>query len=73
MSAYSPLPLLPLPPYKRKIWDYKTAKTDLICAYLWSVNWQELFLNLNVSEKGLVFNFGYSGHIHFEQNYYLQW
>ena len=50
MSAY-----LPPSPYKRKIWDYKTAKTDLICADLWRVNWHELFHNLNVSEGGLLF------------------
>ena len=43
------------PPYKRKIWDYKTAKTDLIRADMANVNWQDLFYNLNVNEKSLIF------------------
>ena len=43
------------PPYKRKIWDYKTAKTDQIRADLRRINWYDLFFNLNVSEKGLIF------------------
>ena len=43
------------PPYQRKIWDYKTAKTDQIRADMSNVNWQDLFSNLNVNEKGLVF------------------
>ena len=43
------------PPYKRKIWDYKTAKIDHIRADLLEVNWHELFHNLNVSEKSLLF------------------
>ena len=43
------------PPYKRKIWDYKSANTDKIRADLLKLNWRDLFLNLNVHEKGLVF------------------
>ena len=43
------------PPYKRKIWDYKSAKTDQIRANLRQVNWHELFSNLNVNEKCLLF------------------
>ena len=43
------------PPYKRKIWDYKSANTDNIRADLVKLNWRDLFLNLNVDEKGLVF------------------
>ena len=43
------------PPYKRKIWDYKTAKMDCIRADLLKVNWNNLFVNLNVSEMTLVF------------------
>ena len=43
------------PPFKRKIWDYKTAKIDQIRADLLKVNWHDLFLNLNVSEKSLLF------------------
>ena len=43
------------PPYKRKIWDYKSANTDKTRADLLKLNWRDLFLNLNVHEKGLVF------------------
>ena len=43
------------PPYKRKIWDYINAKCDQIRADLMKVNWQDLFFNLNVSEKSLLF------------------
>ena len=43
------------PPYKRKIWDYKNAKTDQIRDELLKLNWQDLFFNLNVSEKSLLF------------------
>ena len=42
------------PPFKRKIWVYKTAKIDQIRADLLKANWNDLFLNLNVSEKSLV-------------------
>ena len=43
------------PPYKRKIWEYKSANTDKIRADLLNLNWNDLFFNLNVHEKGLVF------------------
>ena len=43
------------PPYKRKIWEYKTANIDLIFADLLAINWHDLFLNLNASEKCLLF------------------
>ena len=43
------------PPYKRKIWDYKSANTVIIRADLLKLNWCDLFLHLNVHEKGLVF------------------
>ena len=43
------------PPYKRKIWDYKSAYTDIIRADLLKLNWCDLFFNLNVQEKGVVF------------------
>ena len=47
---------MPRPPsYKRKIWDYKTAKIYRIRADLLNVNWRELFFNLNVSEMVLLF------------------
>ena len=42
------------PPFKHKIWDYKSAETDQIRADPRQVNWHELFLNLNVSEKCLL-------------------
>ena len=51
LNVSIPLP----PPYKRKIWAYKTAKTEQMRADLRNVIWHDLFLNLNVSEKGLVF------------------
>ena len=47
LNASIPLP----PPYKRKILAYKTAKIEQMRADLRSVNWHDLFLNLNVSEK----------------------
>ena len=50
-----PRPPPPPPPYKRKIWDYKNAYTDIISADLLKLNWCDLFLNLNVHEKGPVF------------------
>ena len=43
------------PPYKRKVWDYKTAKTNMIRQELSSTNWHSLFLGLNASEMSLVF------------------
>ena len=44
------------PPFKRKIWDYKSAKTDQTDQTdLRQVNWHELFFNLNVSEQCLPF------------------
>ena len=43
------------PPFKRKIWDYKSAITDQIRADLRQVNYHELFFKLNVSEKCLLF------------------
>ena len=44
------------PPYKRKIYDYKTAKTDIIREKLTNLNWQDLFFNLNGHEQALVFS-----------------
>ena len=43
------------PPYKRKIWDYKKAKTDRIRVDFKDVNWHDLFFNLNASEMCLLF------------------
>ena len=44
-----------LTPYKRKLWEYKSARADLIRGDLLAVNWQGLLFNLNVSEKTLLF------------------
>ena len=43
------------PPYKRKVWDYKSAKIDEIRKELNNTNWHDLFFNLNVNEMSLVF------------------
>ena len=43
------------PPFKHKIWDYNNARVDLLRADLQTVNWQDLFFNLNTSEKVFVF------------------
>ena len=43
------------PPYKRKVWDYKTAKSNMIRLELSNTNWHFLFLGLNASEMSLVF------------------
>ena len=51
LNFHTPCP----PPYKRKVWDYKTAKTNSIRKDLSNINWQTLFLNLNVNEMSLVF------------------
>ena len=42
------------PPYTRKIYDYKAAKSDQISYKLLNLNWHYLFSNLNVHEKALV-------------------
>ena len=51
LNFHTPCP----PPYKRKVWDYKTAKIDLIRKELLNTNWQSLFLDLNANEMSLVF------------------
>ena len=43
------------PPYKRKVWDYKTAKIDLIRTELINTNWKSLFFGLNKDEISSVF------------------
>ena len=43
------------PPYKRKIWDYKAANTNLIRNDLLNTDWQSLFIGLDASEMSLVF------------------
>ena len=44
------------PPYKRTIWDYKNTQFNLIRNDLVAVNWFDLFFNLNVHEKVLLFS-----------------
>ena len=44
------------PPYKRKVWDYKSAKTEEIRKELKNTNWHDLFFNLNVNEMSIVFS-----------------
>ena len=43
------------PPYKRKVWDYKTAKIDLIRNDLLNTDWNSMFFGLNNDEMSLVF------------------
>ena len=43
------------PPYKRKVWNYRAAKVDLVRDQLDNVNWDDLFHNLNVNEMCLLF------------------
>ena len=45
----------PPPPYKRKVWNYRAAKVDLIHDQVDNVNWNDLFHNLNVNEMCLSF------------------
>ena len=50
-NVQSPCP----PPYKRKVWDYKTSKTDSLRKELSNINWQSSFFNLSFNEMSLVF------------------
>ena len=43
------------PPFKRKVWDYKTAKIDLIRTELFNTDWKSLFFGLNTDEISPVF------------------
>ena len=43
------------PPYKRKIWDYKSAKVENIRNEISGTDWNSLFFNLNVNEMTIVF------------------
>ena len=52
LNFHIPIP----PPYKRKVWDYKAAKVDLIRKDLTDTNWHDLFLDLNVHEMSLIFS-----------------
>ena len=51
LNFHNPSP----PPYKRGVWEYKTAKIDLIRNDLLNTNWESLFLGLNTDEMSLVF------------------
>ena len=47
---------VPCPPLqKRKIWDYKSAKVELIRRDLSETNWINQFFNLNINEMSLLF------------------
>ena len=51
LNLHTPCP----PPYKRRVWDYKTAKIDSIRKELSNTDWQSLFYKLNANEMRLVF------------------
>ena len=51
LSFHNPYP----PPHKRKVWDYKTAKIDLIRNDLFNANWKHLFSGSNTAEISLAF------------------
>ena len=51
LNFHNPCP----PPYKRKVWDYKTANTDLIRQELLNTDWKSLFFGLNTDQMSLVF------------------
>ena len=51
LNFHAPSP----PPYKRRIWDFKTAKVEQICKELSNIDWNSLFFRLNVNEMVLVF------------------
>ena len=63
--------LISPPPYKRQM-GLKLQKLKIRETF--QTKLQDLFLNLNVSEKGLLFTeiFGYNGQAYFEQNNHLQ-
>ena len=51
LNFHNPCP----PPYKRKVWDYKTANTDLIRQELLYTDWKSLFFGLNTDQMSLVY------------------
>ena len=51
LNLHTPCP----PPYKRRVWDYKTAKIDSIRKELSNTDWQSLFYKLSANEMSLVF------------------
>ena len=51
LNFHNPCP----PPYKRKVWDYKTANTNLIRRELLNTDWKSLFVCLNTDQMTLLF------------------
>ena len=43
------------PPYKRKVWDYKSANSDNIRREINTTDWANLFQNRNVNEMAETF------------------
>ena len=52
LNFHAPSP----PPYKRRVWDFKTAKVEQIRDELSNMDWHSLFSRLNVNEMTLVFS-----------------
>ena len=52
LNFFAPCP----PPYKQKIWDFNSARVELIKNDLNDTNWFELFFNLNVNEMSIIFS-----------------
>ena len=44
------------PPYLRKVWHYKYAKTDLIQRFIAMLDSEKTFSNVIVDEKAAIFN-----------------
>ena len=51
LSLFSPCP----PPYKRKVWDFRSAKTNLIQTEISNTAWEVLFRGLNPNEMTRIF------------------
>ena len=51
LNFHNPCP----PPFKRKVWDYKTANTNLIRRELLNTDWKSLFACLNTDQMTLLF------------------
>ena len=44
------------PPYKRKIWDFKSGVKDKICNDISNVDWERLFVNKSVHGTNKIFS-----------------
>ena len=44
------------PPYKRKIWDFKSGEKDKICNDISNVGWGRLFVNICVHGMNKIFS-----------------